>query len=205
MGSLRGRTLPWLGAWPGMGSLNMGSACGVWLRLSMLMLTKSALLFGRILRPTHTSKPRVLRLSSYSTRVAPLLWSPHPRNTWFRRWCHITVTQLPGVPTLRTISNFSLEKITSAPSPLSEQLLGASTPVKKNESLGLKPTLVSSCVVSRSSNVFSGRCGLRTSHTLSVPSAHRDSSMLPSLANATDVTLSPGGCAPLMVCCGREA
>ena len=66
---------------PGIGCLNIGNACGVYAVFSTLMLTKSALDLLRALRPTHTSIPRELRVSSYSATVDPLLASPHPRNT----------------------------------------------------------------------------------------------------------------------------
>ena len=45
----------------------------------------------------------------------------------------------------------------------------------------------------------------RASHTFNVPSAHRESTMFPSRANATDVMLSPGACALLNVVFGRDA
>ena len=49
---------------PGIGCLNIGNACGVYAVFSTLMLTKSALDLLRALRPTHTSIPRELRVSS---------------------------------------------------------------------------------------------------------------------------------------------
>ena len=67
--------------------------------------------------------------------------------------------------------------------------------MKKYSPPGEKPTAVSSCVVSSPSNVFTGVLNRRTSQTRSVPSAHRLSSVFPSLANARLVTDSPVGCA----------
>ena len=74
------------------------------------------------------------------------------------------------------------------PSPLSARDMGASTPVKKKSSFGENPTEVSSCVVSRSSKVFTTLTGFLMSRTLNVPSWHRDRSVCPSRLNAIDVT-----------------
>ena len=115
-------------------------------------------------------------------------------NTWLRRWCHSADTQFPGTPTLRTISSLDLENTARAPSPLSARDMGASTPVKKKSSFGENPTDVSSCVVSRSSNVLTTLDAFLMSHTRRVPSWHRDRSVFPSRLNATLVTVSPGGC-----------
>ena len=77
--------------------------------------------------------------------------------------------------------------------------------MKKYSPPGEKPTAVSSCVVSSPSNVFTGVLNRRTSQTRSVPSAHRLSSVFPSLANARLVTDSPVGCASRINVRGRPA
>mmetsp|Transcript_6952 Transcript_6952/g.28538 ORF Transcript_6952/g.28538 Transcript_6952/m.28538 type:complete len:283 (+) Transcript_6952:200-1048(+) len=190
---------------PGMGSRNMGSACGAYAVLPSSTRTKSARDVARGFRPTHVRSPRALRVASYRPTVTPDFPSPQPRNSWFSLSCHSAATQFPGVPILRTSDRDLVSNTASAPSPRSDRARGASTPVKKYSPLGENETRVSSCVVSRPSNVFTGFLKLRTSQTRSVPSAHRLSKVCPSLANARLVTDSPAGCAPLIKVLGRPA
>ena len=106
--------------------------------------------------------------------------------------------QFVGVETRCTISSFSLSKKQRPPCVLPpRESRSASTPVKKYTSFGDQPTVVSLWRVGKSSNRFKGALTLRRSHTFSVPSSQRESSVRPSLPNESDVTSSPAGCAPL--------
>mmetsp|Transcript_9932 Transcript_9932/g.24847 ORF Transcript_9932/g.24847 Transcript_9932/m.24847 type:complete len:272 (+) Transcript_9932:240-1055(+) len=183
---------------PPRSSLYMGSACGVLMTMGGVKSKGDAM---RGLRAAPIMTPRSLKVVSYSTRQPPALRLPSPTKTWFSRWCHASAVTLPGMPTLRTSVRLPLSKNTTAPA---SSLPPALTPVTISDSSGENSTLVVGYAHGRSPHTCTGLLNCRRSHSLSVSSMPRDTSVCPSWLKARLVISVVGACAEWMSWLGRD-